>query len=53
MTSRKPKTPLTVGVALCALLCAQAAPAVTTVFFNASQTVSTVATNTTSDTISS
>ncbi len=49
----KRQTRLAVAIGACALLCAQAAQAVTTVFFNASQTATVVATNMTSTTISS
>lgn len=44
---------LAVVAAACALLYAQASQAVTTVFFNPAQTATLVATNTTSDTVSS
>lgn len=42
-----------VAAAVCAFCCAQTARAVTTIFFNSSQMTNLVATNTTSDTISS
>ena len=53
MTPMKRQTRLAVAAGACALLCAQAAQAVTTVFFNPAQTATVVATNMTATTISS
>ena len=49
----KRQTRLFAATGACALLCAQAAPAVTTIFFNPSQAATVVATNMASTTISS
>jgi hypothetical protein len=53
MTFIKHHTVLAAAIGACVLLCAQAGQAVTTVFFNAFQTATVVATNMTSTTISS
>lgn len=49
----KTQTPLTMVAVLCAMLCAQAAQAVTNIFFNASQTATVIASNITDVTLSS